>query len=64
MIDHELELFSGVDSKRLVPSGNTDLFVKDGDAFVQDDFAHEQNLIISEKRKNSAGRRMCAQRNH
>ncbi len=51
VIDHELELFSGVDSKRLVPSGNTDLFVKDGDAFVQDDFAHEQNLIISENGK-------------
>ena len=51
VIDHELELFSGVDSKRLVPSGNTDLFVKDGDAFVQDDFAHEQNLIISKNGK-------------
>ena len=40
VIDHELELFSGVVSKRLVPSGNTDLFMKDGDAFVQDNFAH------------------------
>lgn len=47
VIDHGLELFSGVESKRLVPSGNTDLFMKDGDAFVQDAFAHEQNLIIS-----------------
>lgn len=45
-IDEELELFSGAEAKRLVPSGNTDLFKKDGDAFVQDDFAHEQNLII------------------
>jgi len=51
VIDNELELFSGVKSKRLVPSGNTDLFVKDGDAFAQDDFAHEQNLIISENGK-------------
>lgn len=51
VIDHELELFSGVESKRLVPSGNTDLFMKDGDAFVQDAFAHEQNLIISENGK-------------
>ena len=51
MIDHELELFSGVESKRLVPSGNIDLFMKDGDAFVQDNFAHEQNLIISENGK-------------
>lgn len=51
VIDNELELFSGVESKRLVPSGNIDLFMKDGDAFVQDNFAHEQNLIISENGK-------------
>ncbi len=51
MIDEALVLFSGVKAKRLVPSGNTDLFVKDGDAFVPDDFAHEQNLIISENGK-------------
>jgi len=50
-IDKELELFSGVKAKRLVPSGNTDLFKKDGDTFVQDDFAHEQNLIISKAGK-------------
>jgi len=51
VIDHELELFSGIESKRLVPSGNLDLFMKDGTAFVQDNFAHEQNLIISENGK-------------
>ena len=51
MIHKELELFSGVDSKRLVPSGNTDLFMKDSDAFAQDNFAHEQNLIISKNGK-------------
>lgn len=45
-IDEELELFSSVKAKRLVPSGNADLFMKVGDAYVQDDFAHEQNLII------------------
>jgi 7,8-dihydropterin-6-yl-methyl-4-(beta-D-ribofuranosyl)aminobenzene 5'-phosphate synthase len=50
-IDDELELFSGVAAQRLVPSGNTDLFKKDRDAFVQDDFAHEQNLIISKSGK-------------
>ena len=47
-IDENIELFSGVKAKRLVPSGNADLFMKVGDAYVQDDFAHEQNLIISE----------------
>ncbi|MPM75383.1 hypothetical protein SDC9_122375 [bioreactor metagenome] len=51
MIDEKLELFSGVEAKRFVPSGNTDLFKKNGDAFVQDDFAHEQNLIISDNGK-------------
>jgi 7,8-dihydropterin-6-yl-methyl-4-(beta-D-ribofuranosyl)aminobenzene 5'-phosphate synthase len=50
-IGKELELFSGVKAKRCVPSGNTDLFKKDGDAFVQDDFEHEQNLIISNNGK-------------
>ena len=51
VIDLGLELFSGVVPKRLVPSGNADLFMKDGDAFAQDNFAHEQNLIISENGK-------------
>jgi 7,8-dihydropterin-6-yl-methyl-4-(beta-D-ribofuranosyl)aminobenzene 5'-phosphate synthase len=50
-LDNELELFSGVKAERLVPSGNTDLFMKIGDALIQDDFAHEQNLIISENGK-------------
>lgn len=50
-IDENIELFSGVKAKRLVPSGNVDLFMKVGDAYVQDDFAHEQNLIISENGK-------------
>lgn len=46
-IDGDMKLFSGINGKRFIPSGNTDLFMKVGDAFVQDDFAHEQNLIIS-----------------
>ena len=46
IIDEELEIFSGVAGKKLVPSGNTDLFMEADDIFVQDDFAHEQNLII------------------
>lgn len=47
-IDEELELFSGVNGTRLNPSGNKDLFIKDGEAFKLDDFSHEQNLIIKE----------------
>ena len=46
-IDEELELFSGVKAKKLVPTGNEGLLVKHGDAFVQDSFAHEQNLVIT-----------------
>ena len=50
-LDEELELFSGVKATRLVPSGNTDLLMKAEETFVQDDFAHEQNLIISNNGK-------------
>ena len=45
-IDEELELFSGVEQLRFVPSGNRDLFAKDGDEYIPDDFSHEQNLIV------------------
>ncbi len=48
VIDDELELFSGIKGTRLNPSGNRDLFMKDGEAFILDDFSHEQNLIIKE----------------
>ncbi len=50
-IDEGLELFSGVRAERLVPSGNADLFMKAGEAYVRDDFEHEQNLIVSENGK-------------
>jgi 7,8-dihydropterin-6-yl-methyl-4-(beta-D-ribofuranosyl)aminobenzene 5'-phosphate synthase len=50
-IDENFKLFSDVEAKQLVPSGNTDLFLKVGDTFIQDDFAHEQNLIISKSGK-------------
>lgn len=51
VIDEGLELFSNVVGQTLAPSGNTDLFEKCGDTFTPDDFAHEQNLIISENGK-------------
>lgn len=50
-IDEELELFSNVKGRKLNPSGNQDLFMKVGTSFEQDDFAHEQNLIIKEDEK-------------
>jgi len=48
IIDETLTLFSGVKGTTLIPSGNQDLFVKDGDTYKPDDFSHEQNLIIKE----------------
>jgi 7,8-dihydropterin-6-yl-methyl-4-(beta-D-ribofuranosyl)aminobenzene 5'-phosphate synthase len=51
VIDEELELFSGVKGRNIIPSGNLDLFMKVGETFVPDDFAHEQNLIIKEDGK-------------
>jgi len=50
-IDEELEVFSGVEQMRFVPSGNRDLFAKDGDEYIPDDFSHEQNLIVHEGEK-------------
>lgn len=50
-IDDELELFSNVRNTRFSPSGNQDLLVESGAMLVQDDFAHEQNLIIKEDSK-------------
>lgn len=45
-IDEELELFSAVREQVPVPSGNAELSRKNGDAFLPDDFVHEQNLLI------------------
>lgn len=50
-IDDELELFSNVRGRNLYPSGNQDLFMKRGSEYVQDDFAHEQSLVIKEDGK-------------
>lgn len=51
VLDEELELFSGVKGSKYNPSGNRDLYKKTGDSFEQDDFAHEQNLLIKEGAK-------------
>ena len=47
-IDDELFLFSGIGSEHAIPSTNQRLKKKTEDGFVQDDFAHEQCLVISE----------------
>ena len=47
-IDDELSLFSGIGSEHAIPSTNQRLKKKTEDGFVQDDFAHEQCLVISE----------------
>lgn len=47
-IDNELELFSNVKGRKFFPFGNQDLLIKRGGQFLQDDFAHEQNLVISQ----------------
>lgn len=50
-IDDELFLFSGVTGRRLWPSGNLVLKVKRDNAFYQDEFDHEQYLVIEEAGK-------------
>lgn len=47
-IDEELHLFSGVKGTRFLPKGNLRLKRKEGDALVQDDFEHEQCLVITQ----------------
>ena len=51
VIDDELEVFSNIKGKKLLPVGNKDLLKKSGISFDEDDFAHEQNLIIRENGK-------------
>lgn len=50
-LDDELELFAGVKVKRFYPSGNETLLMKKGSELTQDDFSHEQNLIITDTGK-------------
>ncbi len=50
-IDDELELFSNVQGKKFWPSGNQDLLMMAENEMVNDDFVHEQNLVIKEDGK-------------
>lgn len=50
-IDSQLYLFSGVTGRRLFPEGNLELKCRRGDSFLQDDFSHEQYLVILQEDK-------------
>lgn len=50
-IDEELFLFSNVKGRVLWPEGNLELKKKEGDTFIQDQFDHEQYLVICENGK-------------
>ncbi|MEE1078357.1 MAG: MBL fold metallo-hydrolase [Agathobacter sp.] len=48
-IDSELSLFTNVTGRNLFPKGNKRLFQKIGKDFVEDDFSHEQYLVIQKE---------------
>lgn len=51
-IDEEISVFAGVKGRRHFPSGNLELTRKLSDGtFVQDDFSHEQYVVIEEDGK-------------
>lgn len=50
-IDEELFLFCGVTGRQLWPAGNRELKVKKNGEFVQDEFVHEQYLVVEEDHK-------------
>lgn len=47
-IDNELELFSNVTGRRLWPQGNMELKELVDGAFLQDEFSHEQYLVVTD----------------
>lgn len=51
-MDKELFLFTNVTSRILWPSSNLELTVEKDGVLVQDDFSHEQYLVISQNGKN------------
>lgn len=51
-IDDELYLFTNITKRELWPKGNLQLKRKDDENYVQDDFDHEQYLVISQNNKN------------
>ncbi len=51
IIDDELTLINQIDGKTYFPLSNQTLFKKANQAFQQDDFIHEQNLLIHDNKK-------------
>lgn len=47
-IDEELFLFTDIKGRKMWPEGNRKLKKKEGDDLVQDDFRHEQCLVVRE----------------
>lgn len=47
-LDEEISVFTGVKGRRLWPKGNLVLKVKKNNVFYQDEFEHEQYLVIKE----------------
>lgn len=50
-IDDELELFSNVTGRRLWPQGNMELKELVNGTFLQDEFSHEQYLVVTDGEK-------------
>lgn len=50
-IDDELEVFAGISERRLQPEGNSVLKRKTDSGFIEDDFRHEQYLVIRSEGK-------------
>ena len=46
ILDEEISVFTGVAPKRLWPKGNRRLLKKEDGVFLQDDFSHEQYVVI------------------
>lgn len=51
MIDDEISIFTNVTGRKLWPVGNAALKEKAGNLFVQDEFVHEEYVVISEQNK-------------
>lgn len=50
-ISDKIEIFSKVRGNRLMPISNENLYVLKNEEYLQDDFCHEQNLVLREKDK-------------
>ena len=51
-IDEEMTLISNITGDVLLPKGNSNLFIKDNDKVILDNFKHEQHLILNDNGKN------------